>query len=103
MKSITKNVFFLVTFTLAAPSHAERVTCPEGLKWVFEGYCKLDFDYKKMGSCPLRSKMAKPVATGQLICFAPGTCPESREPNAQGVCVDPADLPRVAKAGAKKH
>lgn len=103
MRAILKTTTLLTVLTLAAPSYAERVTCPEGLKWVFEGYCKLDFDYKKMGSCPLRTKMAKPVATGELICFAPGTCPDKKEPNAQGICVDPEDLPRVAKAGGKKH
>lgn len=102
MKFPIRFFMLLLACFVAVPAHAERVTCPEGLKWTFEGYCMLEFDYKKMGACPQRSKMAKPIATGPLICFAQGTCPDKKEPNSQGICVDPADLPRMAKNPYRK-
>lgn len=79
---------------VAFPAFAGKVVCPEGLKWVFEGYCKLDFDYKKMGSCPQGSKMAKPEVMGPLICYSKGLCPDSTKPNVKGFCVDPDELPK---------
>lgn len=75
----------------AAQAQAPRVTCPEGLKWVFEGYCKRDFDPIKDKACPQRSKKAQPNVTGPLICKAEGACPEGTKPSAKGFCLKPGE------------
>ena len=78
---------------LIHPAHADsvRVTCPEGLKWVFEGYCKKDFNVAKDNVCPQRSKKAQPNIPGPIICYAKGTCPEGMQPTAKGFCVKPGE------------
>ena len=74
-------------------AHADpvRVTCPEGLKWVFEGYCKKDFNVTKDNACPQRSKKAQPHIPGPIICYAKGVCPEDTQPTAKGFCVKPGE------------
>ena len=75
----------------AAQADATRVTCPEGLKWVFEGYCKKDFNVAKDNACPQRSKKAQPHVPGPIICYAKGVCPEGTQPTAKGFCVKPGE------------
>jgi hypothetical protein len=86
------TAFFLVALITCAGAHAaERVVCPEGLKWTNEGFCKVELDVK-MTSCPQRSKMAKPRVTGPLICRAAGDCPAGTSPNSDGLCVTPEEM-----------
>ena len=81
----------LLGCALAAQAETTRVTCPEGLKWVFEGYCKKDFNVTKDNACPQRSKKAEPHIPGPIICYAKGICPEDTQPNAKGLCVKPGE------------
>ena len=81
----------LLGWALAAQADAVRVTCPEGLKWVFEGYCKKDFNVAKDNACPQRSKKAQPHIPGPIVCYAKGTCPEGTQPSAKGFCLKPGE------------
>jgi hypothetical protein len=84
-------IFLLMLLTAGWGLAADRVVCPEGLKWTNEGYCKLELDVK-MSSCPQRSKMAKPRITGPLICRADGDCPSGTSPNSEGLCLTPKEM-----------
>ena len=78
--------FFLMS---SSSVYAQRVTCPQGLKWVFDGYCKKEFDSIRDGTCPQRSKLHRISVTSDLICRAEGQCPDGTVANASGICQEP--------------
>ena len=91
MKRLHHAMLFTGMLMMAGVTQAaERVVCPEGLKWTNEGFCKVELD-GKMNACPQRSKMAKPRVTGPLICRAKGDCPDGTNPNSDGYCVPPQE------------
>ena len=87
----TVGLWAFVALIQTAHADSVRVTCPEGLKWVFEGYCKKDFNVAKDNACPQRSKKAQPNIPGPIICYAKGVCPEGTQPTAKGFCVKPGE------------
>ncbi|MBU3649142.1 MAG: hypothetical protein FGM28_02410 [Limnohabitans sp.] len=95
-RAFRRGLLGLVIAFGAFPAFAQKVTCPEGLEWVIDGYCRLLLDPRKQTQCPLRSKMTRNSVTGPLICKASGTCPDGKRPNATGWCVEMTEAEQKA-------
>ena len=82
---------------------AEKVLCPPGLSWTFEGYCMKVMD-SKTASCPPGTSLAKLNVTGPMICKGRWKCLSdiNKVPNAQGQCVDPAEVKPVQRQFSQK-
>lgn len=94
------GIFSLMSFI----AYAEKVSCPTGLQWTFEGYCIKNFDQKKDKTCPQGSEITKMNVTGPLVCKGPARClSDSRLiPNAQGLCVEPPEAKAISRQYSKK-
>ena len=102
------TMFFLRPFLsicilsmLSLGAHAEKVSCPPGLSWTFEGYCVKPLD-SKSGACPAGTTLARINVTGPLVCKGRWKCLSdiNKVPNSQGICVDPEEskpIPRQYK------
>ncbi len=80
-----QTVSLLVALS-ATQSWATNVSCPQGLTWVFDGYCK-KLLVGETEICPPKSKKAKVSAMAPLICMAEGVCPPQTAPDTAGTCV----------------
>ena len=85
--TLTRN--FLLSILLCvfvSGASATKVQCPQGLTWVFDGYCKkLLVDSSEI--CPSKSRKAKLSVTAPLICLGEGICPKETAPDSLGECV----------------
>lgn len=99
MTALTR-VMFVLSLTLLSSfnAFAEKVTCPPGLRWTFEGYCMRHLD-KKGSACPPGTSLAKVNVTGPMICKGRWKCLSdiNKVPNAQGVCVDPEEVKPIPR------
>jgi len=102
-----KNFYSILFFTAMACASfstlAERVECPMGTQWKFEGYCSKEIDPGKADKCPQGSKMTRKYVTGPMLCVADGKCSGSRVPSAVGVCNDPPEIKKPAYLTAKNN
>lgn len=101
--------FFRVILFLGASllwsfnASAEKVSCPPGLSWTFEGYCMKTMDHKS-SSCPPGTSLAKVNVTGPMICKGRWKCLSdiNKVPNAQGQCIYPAEVKPVQRQFTQK-
>lgn len=97
--SFIRVIFFLGVFLpWSFNASAEKVLCPPGLAWTFEGYCMKIMD-SKTASCPPGTSMAKVNVTGPMICKGRWKCLSdiNKVPNAKGQCVDPSEVKPVQR------
>jgi hypothetical protein len=94
-------IFVLTMLSLAA--HAEKVSCPPGLSWTFEGYCVKPLD-SKSGACPAGTTLARINVTGPLVCKGRWKCllDINQVPNFQGQCVDPTEVKPIQRQFTQK-
>jgi len=104
------NMFFIRVILCVAVSllfifsaSAEKVSCPPGLAWTFEGYCMKTMDHKS-SSCPPGTSLAKVNVTGPMICKGRWKCLSdiNKVPNAQGQCVDPSEVKNIPRQYTQK-
>lgn len=92
-----------LTLLFNSQAFAEKVSCPPGLHWTFEGYCMRHLD-KKGSACPPGTSLAKVNVTGPMICKGRWKCLSdiNKVPNAQGVCVDPEEVKPIPRQFTQK-
>ena len=101
--------FIRLIFVLSASllwsvnASAEKVSCPPGLSWTFEGYCMRPLD-KKGSACPPGTSLTKVNVTGPMICKGRWKCLSdiSKVPNAKGECVDPEEAKPIPRQFTQK-
>jgi hypothetical protein len=82
---------------------AEKVSCPPGLSWTFEGYCMKPID-SKGSACPPGTTLTKINVTGPMICKGRWKCLSDidKVPNSQGQCVDPSEVKSIPRQYTQK-
>ena len=63
----------VVSLLWSFSASAEKVSCPPGLSWTFEGYCMKPVD-NKGSACPPGTTMTKVNVTGPMICKGRWKC-----------------------------
>jgi hypothetical protein len=105
MNMTAMRTIFIVTISLLFSLNvkAEKVTCPPGLSWTFEGQCMRPLD-SKGSSCPPGTTLAKLHATGPLVCKGRWKCLSdiNKVPNANGICVDPEEVKPIPRQYTQK-
>jgi hypothetical protein len=98
-------LFFVNTFFLfyCGGALAEKVSCPAGTSWTFEGHC-VRYLNGKADKCEPGTTLKKLSATGPLLCEGRGRClsDSSKVPNAKGVCVDPEEVKPIPRQFTQK-
>jgi hypothetical protein len=105
MNTMAMRTIFIVSIALlfSLNAKAEKVTCPPGLSWTFEGQCMRPLD-SKGSSCPPGTTLAKLHATGPLVCKGRWKCLSdiNKVPNANGICVDPEEVKPIPRQYTQK-
>jgi hypothetical protein len=99
-----RNIFF-ITFLCLSSLHAsaEKVSCPTGTSWTFEGHCVRPLGGKG-DSCAPGTTLTRLHATGQLVCKGRWKCLSdiNKVPNANGICVDPEEAKPIQRQYTQK-
>ena len=93
----------VVSLLWSFSASAEKVSCPPGLSWTFEGYCMKPVD-NKGSACPPGTTMTKVNVTGPMICKGRWKCLSdiNKVPNANGHCVDPGEAKAIPRQYTQK-
>jgi hypothetical protein len=88
---------------LSFNAFAEKVLCPPGLSWTFEGYCMRPLD-SKGSACPPGTTLTKVNVTGPMVCKGRWKCLSdlNKVANANGMCVDPEEAKPIPRQYTQK-
>ena len=103
MSFIRAILCFGVSLLWSFSCAAEKVSCPPGLSWTFEGYCMRPLD-SKGSPCPPGTTLTKLNVTGSMVCKGRWKCLSdiNKVPNVNGQCVDPEEVKPIPRQYTQK-